>query len=457
MSEENIELSRNSLGLEASVIMGVAGTAPAYSIAATTSVLFLAVGLQSTASLLYVGLIMFGVSLAFMHLNRSNSNAGASFVWIGEIFHPVLGFFAGWSLLVAATVFMVSGTIPAAVATLALVDPSYINNPMMVSLVASLWLILISLVVVKGIKLSSYFQMIFTLVEVGLLTIITIGAIWSFYESPAQPLNFNQFSLFNFTPEKFASGALTTLFFFWGWDVTMNLSEETKNSKENPGIGALSAMFIVLLLFASFMIAAQFSLTEKEIIDANSNLIMAVSEKVFPSSLSYIAIIAVMLSTVGTLETTILQFTRTLYAKARLGILNPKYATLHKTWKTPWYANFIIAGIGLILIGCFAFLPTVNQIIAISVEAIGFQVAFYYGLTCFACAWKFRHFKNLNDYLLLFFWPLLSGFFMAFIFVYCALTFDWLVTSIGIGGILIGIIPFYLNKRSSKTIVNLTD
>lgn len=444
-----MELNKNSLGLEESVIMGVAGTAPAYSIAATTSVLFLVVGLQSIASLIYCGLIMFGVSLSFMHLNRANTNAGASFVWIGEIFHPTLGFFAGWSLLVAAAVFMVAGTIPAAVATLALLSPDYINNPIAVSLVASFWLILISLVVVKGIKLSSYFQMFLTLVEVGLLVIVIIGAIWVFYQEPVHPFDFNQFSLFNFTPKTFASGALTALFFFWGWDVTVNLSEETKNGGENSGKGAISAMFIVLLLFVSFMLAAQFSLTEKEIIDANSNLIMAISEKIFPSSISYIAVIAVMLSTVGTLETTILQFTRTLYAKARLGILNPKYATLHKTWKTPWYANLVIALIGLILIGCFAFLPTVERIIEISVEAIGFQVAFYYGLTCFACAWKFRNLslQNFKSSLLLFFWPLISALFMLFIFIYCAFTFDWLTSLLGIGGILIGTIPFYLNKR----------
>lgn len=451
MTEQNTTLNTNSLSLGESVIMGIAGTAPAYSIAATTSILFLAVGSQSIASLLYCGLIMFGVSLAFMHLNRTNTNAGASFIWIGEIFHPILGFFAGWSLLVASAVFMVAGTIPAAVATLALLTSDKMDNPLVVSAVAALWLILINIIVVKGIKLSSYLQMIFTILEVGLLLTVTVGAIWTFYATPVQPFNFSQLSLFQFTPESFASGALTALFFFWGWDVTVNLSEETKNSTVNPGKGATGAMFIVLLLFTSFMVAAQFSLTEKEIIDANTNLIMAVSTKTFPSSISYIAIIAVMLSTVGTLETTILQFTRTLYAKGRAGALNPKFATLHKSWKTPYYASFIIAGFGLLLLCFFAFFPTVNQIVEISVKAIGFQVAFYYGLTCIACSWKFRTLSifNFREYVLLFLWPLISGIFMAFIFLYCAFIFDLLTTSLGIGGILIGVIPLYLNRKGA--------
>ena len=114
MQQEN-QLKANSLGLGESIIMGVAGTAPAYSIAATTGVLIATVGVHSLASLLYCGLIVFGVTLAFLHLNRTNASAGASYAWVGEVFHPVLGFFAGWSLLVASTVFMVSGTVPAAI------------------------------------------------------------------------------------------------------------------------------------------------------------------------------------------------------------------------------------------------------------------------------------------------------------------------------------------------------
>lgn len=451
MSEKH-RLSQNALGLQESIIMGIAGTAPAYSIAATTSILFLAVGFQAIASLIYCGLIMFGVSLAFMQLNRINSNAGASFVWVGEIFHPTLGFFVGWSLLVASAVFMVAGTIPGAVATLAILNPDYINNPVIVSIVAAFWLIFVNLIVLKGIKLSSYFQMVLTLLEVGLLTIVIVGALWTFYSSPVTPFHLDQLSLFKFTPGTFAAGALTALFFFWGWDVTVNLSEETKDSSANPGRGAVGAMLIVILLFTSFLIASQYSLTEKEITEANTNLVMAVSSKVFSPTISYIAVIAVMLSTVGTLETTILQFTRTLYAKGRAGILNPRYAELHNTWKTPYYASFLIAGIGLFLIFCFAFLPNVEKIISTSVEAIGYQVAFYYGLTCFACSWKYRSlpFYNFKKYLMMFLWPLISGFFMSFIFIYCIFTLDFFTTCLGIGGILIGAIPLYLNRKGAQ-------
>lgn len=448
MNQENHKLNENSLGLGESIIMGVAGTAPAYSIAATTGILFASIGLLSIASLIYSAVVMFGVTLAFHHLNRILPHAGASYAWVGEVFHPILGFFAGWSLLVASAVFMVSGTIPAAVSTLALLNPEKVNDPMTVSLVAAGWLALVTAILIKGIKLSSYFQVILTCIEVLFLSVIIIGSLWMFSSHPVQPFEWNQLSLSNFTLGSFATGALISLFFFWGWDVTVNLSEETKESADNPGKGAIGAMFIAMALFTSFIIAIQFAFSKAEIEHAGANLIFALAEKVFPKPWSYMAVIAVMLSTVGTLETTILQFTRTMFAKGRSGILNPRYARLHKQWKTPWVATLLIFFIGLTLLFLSNIFPTVNRIIEISVKSIGLQVAFYYGLACFACAWGFRKLalKNVTDFFLLLIWPAFSGLFLTIVFIYCAKTFSLTTTLLGIGGIALGAIPLYFNR-----------
>ena len=88
---------------------------------------------------------------------------------------------------------------------------------------------------------------------------------------------------------------------------------------------------------------------------------------------------AVMLSTIGTLETSFLSFTRTMYAKARGGALHRRYARLHRTWQTPWIATAVLTVLGLALLFLSSLLPTVNQIMKDSVNAIGFQVAFYTG------------------------------------------------------------------------------
>jgi amino acid transporter len=449
MTKADVELKRDALGLGESIVMGVAGTAPAFSLAATTATLIAAVGVLSAGSLLYCGLIMFGVTFAFMHLNRVIANAGASYSWVGQVFGPTAGFIAGWSLLVASAVFMVSGTTPAATATLLLLSPGRAADPTAVAAVAAFWLVAVSVVVVKGIKPTSYTQVVMTAIEVGVLVVLIVATGIEYGDHPVHPMNWRWFSPAEFTPTLFATGALTALFFFWGWDVTLNLTEETRDAHNTPGHSAVVAMIVLALLFIFFVVACQVVLTDDEISRSSTNVVFALAEKLLPRPWSYLAIVAVMVSTIGTLETQILQFTRTMYAKGRDGALHPRYATLHPTWQTPWVATALVSGIGLLLIFFSAFLPSVAELLRISVNAIGFQVACYYSLAGLACAWHFRStaFASADRFVFLFLWPLLSALFLVFIALYSIPTFDLLTNVIGIGGIAIGVVPFALNLR----------
>jgi len=159
-------------------------------------------------------------------------------------------------------------------------------------------------------------------------------------------------------------------------------------------------------------------------------------------------VIAVMLSTIGTLETSMLQFTRTMFAKGRAGVLHPRYARLHSSWQTPWVASAVITGLGVALLLLSSMLPTVNQIMKDSVNAIGFQAAFYYGLASFACAWNTRGtaLKSPGALVSLVLWPVASALFLAFIAIYSIPTFDLVTNIIGIGGILVGLVPLFLNR-----------
>jgi amino acid transporter len=441
-------LAENALGLGESVVMGVAGTAPAFSAAATTATLIAAVGVLSPASLLYCGVIMFGVTLAFRQLNRVDPNAGASYAWVDKAFGPVLGFLAGWSLLVASALFMVSGTVPAATATLEIVAPRLTGDPTTVTLVAAGWLLAVSAVVVKGIKPASYMQVVLTTIEVSILVAVIVAVFVRDGAVPAHRFALGWLSLAGFTPSLFANGALTAVFFFWGWDVTLNLNEETRDAGRTPGQGAVLAMIAVLLLFVGFAVATLLVLSDAEIEQAGTNVVLAVADKLFPRPWSYLAVIAVMLSTIGTLETSMLQFTRTMFAKGRDGALHPRYANLHGTWQTPWVASAVITSLGVVLLLLSSLLPTVNQIMKDSVNAIGFQAAFYYGLASFACAWNTRRavLTSPTTLVALVLWPVSSALFLAFVAIYSIPTFDLVTNVIGIGGILVGLVPLFLNR-----------
>jgi amino acid transporter len=453
MNQKN-QLAANSLGVMESMIMGVAGAAPAFSISAVTAALVAVVGTMAPASVLYCGLMMFGITLAFMHLNRLTVNAGASYAWVSKIFGPSLGFFAGWAVLVSSAVFMVSGSIPAATTTLLLIAPSHVNDLNWVVSVAAFWLTMISLLVFKGIKQASYAQVLMTVIEVAILVAIFVGGVFYFLKTPAHAFSFSWFSLSGFTFHSFSSGALIAVFLYWGWDVTLNLNEETKNAQHASGRGAFWSVLLIILLFVCFIMIALMVLSDHEIQQAGANVIFALADKLFPRPWSYLAVIAVILSSVGTLETTILQFTRTLFALGRDGALHSRYANIHASRQTPWVALLVIWLFGLFFLFLSSFFPTVNGLIRDSVNTIGFQVAFYYGLTGFACAWFYRtRWVNFGELLGFVVWPMVSALFLMFIALVSIQTFDWVTITMGLGGIAVGIVPFVWNRWNGTKLV----
>jgi amino acid transporter len=448
----NPGLRAEALGFGESVVMGVAGIGPAYSLAATAAVLIGSVGVLAPASLLYCGLIMFGIVFAFRHLNRMDANAGASYSWLTSIFSPAIGFFAGWSVLVGSALFMVSGTLPAAAGTLKLFEPSLVDNQTAVTLIAAGWVVVIGAIVAKGIKLSSYTQIVFTVFEVGVLALLLALAVAGFGPAPVHAYSPAWFIGARFTPGLFAIGAGIALFAFSGWDVTVNLNEETCDGARTAGRGSIVAAAITLVLLVGFNAVALRVLTDAEIENAGVNIVSALAEKLIPYPWDYVAVIAVMLSTVGTLETSILQFTRTLFAMGRDNVLHPRYARLHQTYRTPRLATLLITLLGLLLLFLSSYLSGIKTVIGDSVNAVSFQVAFYYALAGLACAWHFRKqaLTGLGQFIFLLVWPLLGVGFCLFIAICNVPTYDSTTNVLGIGGIAIGIVP-YLWSRSRLT------
>ncbi|MCX8516423.1 MAG: APC family permease, partial [Alphaproteobacteria bacterium] len=388
-------------------------------------------------------------------------NAGATYAWAGRVFGKNWGFFAGWALMVAAVIFMVSATIPAATSTLALVAPDQVDNTTWVAIVAGLWLTLVTLVVTRGIRHASIAQITFSILEIGIVLALIIGAFYQYWGKPLHAPSLSWLSLFAFTPETFATGALSAVFFYWGWDVTMNLAEETKGdgTPKPASKGAFWSMVNLILIYMILMIVILIALSDDEIQQGGSNILLAVGEKLFPKPWSYIAVLATMLSTVGTIETTMLQFTRSMFAMARDKVFHKRYAAVHPEWETPYVANLTIWGLGLLLLFASSFMPSVTSILEASVDAIGFQVCFYLSLAGFACAWYYRNkFKDgIWNGLTHIVFPGLAAAFMVFIGLYTAYTTQTaapdpespaimvmginLVLVVGFGAIAIGVFP----------------
>jgi hypothetical protein len=113
----------------------------------------------------------------------------------------------------------------------------------------------------------------------------------------------------------------------------------------------------------------------------------------------------------------------------------------------------VIWGFGVVLLLLSSNFSTVGLIIKVSVNAIGFQIAFYYSLTGLACAWYHRRlWQNTFELIGYIIWPTLSAIFLIAIACYSIPTFDWLTNLVGLGGLLLGFVPFFLNRSSASII-----
>lgn len=433
-------------------VMAVAGTAPAFSIAATTAVLVATVGFAGPAALLYCAIPMLGIVLAFGRLGRIDVNAGAAYSWVGRTLHPFLGFLSGWALVVSTTIFMVAGSLPAGAMTLALFDPVLAENRFLAAAVGAAWFLAMLLVVLGGVRLTVHAQLLLTGLEMVIL-VFFIGAAL-LHEGAAAAFDWSWFGFSHFEGTAgFAAGALVATFYFWGWDVTGNLSEETRDSRRTAGLGALIGVGVVFLLFEAFTIAVNIILTSGEIQAAGANVLAVLGAAVWPGVGGKLLVLAVLLSTVATLETTLIQVTRSLFAMGRDRTMPAALGLVHRRWKTPWVAVTVVGAVALALFVASTALGSAGDVVAAAVSALGLQIAFYYGLAGIAAVVAYRRMllTSVRDFVLGGAWPLAGALFMLWIFFESLGELSGASIAIGLGGLGAGLVPMVVHWRRGST------
>ncbi|WP_075323903.1 APC family permease [Acidithiobacillus albertensis] len=448
------ELRKDSLSFLESIVMGIAGSAPAYTIAATTAALISTAGVLAPGSLLIFAIPMLGIALAYKLLNQRMPNAGAAYEWTSHLFGRLTGFLSGWALLVASMVFMVTGSMPIATSTLDYIAPQLTNSVVVTTSVATLWFLLIALVLITGIKLTSKLQMIMSSIELIILGAVGIAAfIHIGVHGAVNAFSWKWFG-FDYTPAAFAESALVVIFFYWGWDVTSNLSEETKKGEKNAGNGGFGSVFVTITFYVAFTLAALFLFSVKDASGLSDNIVYNIA---IASGLGrtggLLASIAVILSSIATLETTMLQFSRTLFAMGRDGAFTRYLGVVDKRTQTPVRAMYVLIVLGVATLWASSFMPSISTIINDSVNAIGIQVAYYYGLAGMAAAWMMRDSFKISWYRGLAFsaFPGISGVFLFIMAAYAVTTFGTITNLVGIGGLVIGLVFFRTRKKDTSS------
>jgi amino acid transporter len=164
-------------------------------------------------------------------------------------------------------------------------------------------------------------------------------------------------------------------------------------------------------------------------------------------------IIAVMLSTIATLETTLIQVSRSLFAMGRDNTLPKAFGKVDPKRRTPVIATAVVTVVSLGLFVASGFVGSVSTIMTDAINAIGLQIAVYYSLAALAVTVAYRKqvFTSLSNALFIGFLPLLGAAFMAFTLIenLSGSSLTGGAKGIGVGALALGLIPmaWYVAKK----------
>src|SRR5487761_236079 len=162
-------LKPGALGLLSSVVMGVASTAPAYSLAATLGFVVVAVaGLQAPAVAVVAFVPMLLTSIGYSELNKADPDCGTTFTWATRAFGPRTGWAGGWAIVAADVLVMASlAQVAGQYGFLLFNAPGIGSNATSgwVLLVGISWIVVMTLICYVGIEISANFQKILLGIE----------------------------------------------------------------------------------------------------------------------------------------------------------------------------------------------------------------------------------------------------------------------------------------------------
>ena len=394
-------LRGGSLGLVSSVVVGVAATAPAYSLAASVGFIVLAVGTTAPAMLLLAFVPMMFVAVAYAQLNRLDPDCGTVFTWATRAFGPRTGWLGGWGSTLASVIAMAYLAGIAASYLFDLIGAAGLASSRPATTAAGVGLLAVVTVICwRGIEMSVWVQRVLLIIELVMLVAFAVTAFVKVGagHAPAGHLApaaawFNPFGTGSFGT--LTNGLLVAVFVYWGWDSAVSVNEETQDPHRNPGRAVVISMALLIGIFLATTIAAQsYAGVGTHGIGLGStgtasDVLAVVGTSVLGSAWGKLLILAVLSSAIAALQTGILPTARTVLSMAVNRAVPPQLARMNRRFRTPSTATFAIGGASAAL---FVVLQAVDdgQLLNDAISSIGLLIAFYYALVGYTCVWQFR-------------------------------------------------------------------
>lgn len=390
-----VRLRPDAIGFLDSLVIGLAATSPAYSLAAVIGPVVALVGVHAPGVLLASFVPMALIASAFHYLNKVDQDCGTTFSWVTRALGPWMGWLGGWAI--AMTGVLVVGS---------LADTAVRFTLLMLgldSLAASTgWvLVLVVLVVVGmtaicvlGTELSARVQNALILAQVGALLVFAVVAIGRAVAGDGLDGGLTPsvgwLDPFGAGGAALTSGLLLGVFAYWGWESAVNLNEETEDAATAPGRAAVWSTVVLLVTYVAVAYAV-LAFSGTGYLAANEGeeeFLFALLGTDVLGGWDWVLLLSVATAALASTQTTIIPASRTGLSMARRAALPRTFGRIHPRFRTPDVSTWWVAGIAA---AWYVLMTLISEnALFDSLTALSLLIAFYYSLTGLACVVFYR-------------------------------------------------------------------
>lgn len=382
-------LRKGSVSLLGAVAIGLAATAPAYSLTGALGYGALEVGYQLPIVFVISVIPMVFVALAYKHLTDAAPDSGTVFTWGSKAIGPYVGWLGGWALMLSSILAGVGAAqimANAAAVVLGVDDPGLLFQLP----VAAGFILITTWLVALGAEESSRTTIVLTVIQYGGLAIFAaILFIRVFQGGLGETVESFSWSWFNplaiESPAALLGGFLIALFIFWGFDASLAMSEETPGTAEQAGRSGLTAISITVVTYVVFAMAAlafagidvesPTSLTNPDNVD---DVFTALATESLTAGGAVIAALIVGISAFSATMSTVMPTSRGVLAMATYKALPGRFASVSEATQTPKFATWAV---GLSSLAIYCGLSLVSEsIVEDSVYSVGIAIMTYYSV-----------------------------------------------------------------------------
>jgi amino acid transporter len=479
-------LRGGALGLLSGVVVGLASMAPAYSLTATLGLIMASgggqlAGVKAPAVVLISFIPMYLIAVAYQELNKAEPDCGTTFTWASRAFGPIVGWLGGWGIIAAEVIVMANLAEIAGAYSFRFVGDlgwhsgaDLANGRFWSTVVGVFWIVTMTYICYRGIEASARLLYLLLSVQIGVLIVFSVAALIKTYTHGAPAFSLHP-SLSWFWPggldfgTSIAPAGLMAIFMYWGWDTALACNEESDDPSRTPGRAAVLSTFLLLTTYSLVTVAAvAFAGAGTQGIGLGNphnskDIFASIGPELFGVGvLGKIALLllaaSILTSALASTQTTILQTARTTLSMGVHKALPDSFAKTHRRYLTPTTSTIAVGVVSIIFYVLFTLIS--ENLLAALIGSVGLMIAFYYGLTGFACAWYYRNTLtgSVRNFVMRGVLPLLGGVSLLIVLLYGLIQYAkpaWLtdddgnnitilgfgaVAAVGIGALVLGLI-----------------